>query len=212
MANDEGAPIDLNALAEVAGRGLGALPEAQSVRQAVQEAISFCSDSDTKKALHKSLSLTRLLLRSLYAFHGTQTLLRGPVAEEAVIKLQEARRLLPQDRSGAIEALSSIPTAETYREMSGSALERLRQIQARGAVLSRLPPLWLDLSQIWQALEGENGVSETDALSLLDDKSPGHYRGVPCVGERPGGGPERVLPVRTLPASFEAQRMNVNES
>ena len=38
-------------------------------------------------------------------------------------------------------------------------------------MLSRLPPLWLDLSQIWQALEGENGVSEADALSLLDDKA-----------------------------------------
>jgi len=171
LANHEGVPVDLNALAEVAGRGLGALPEGQRVRQALQEAISRCRDSDARKTLRQSLSLSRLLHRNLYAFHGARTVLRAPAAEEAVAKLEEARRLLPHDRLGAVEALSSIPTAEVYRELSSNALERLRQIQERGAVVSRFPPFWLDLSQVWQALEGENGVSEAEALSLLDDKA-----------------------------------------
>ena len=171
LANGEDALIDLNSLGEVAERGFGTLPEAQSVRQAVQEAISFCRNSDARKTLRQSLSLSRLLHRNLYAFHCSRTLLRGPEAEAAVIKLREAGRLLPQDRARAVEALSSILTAEVYRDLSSGPLERLRQIQARGAVVSRFSPFWLDLSEIWQALEGENGVSEADALSLLDDKA-----------------------------------------
>ena len=171
LANGEDGLIDLDSLAEVAERGFGALPEAQSVRQAVQEAVSFCRDSDARKTLLQSLSLSRLLHRNLYAFHGATTLLRGPAAEQTVIKLQEARRLLPQDRTRAVEVLSSVPTAEVYRELSGGALERLRQIQDSGAVVSRFPPFWLDLSEVWQALEGENSVSEAEALSILDAKA-----------------------------------------
>lgn len=172
LANHEGVLIDVDALAEVAGRGLNALAEGQKLRQALQEVLRRCHDSDSRETrLRQSLSLARLLHRNLYAFHGSRIVLRFQAAEEAVNKLVEAGNLLSRDRAGAREVLGSIPTAEAYRRLSPPALERIRQLQPGSAIFSRLAPFWLDLAQVWQALEGEDGVSEAEALSLLDDKA-----------------------------------------